>query len=76
MKQSIEEHRNRNDEEIAKKKAEIASSIDQNFRLQKDIELIQKHIDVLQKKIQDKVFVEKKSKKLLQLESKIETNKG
>jgi DNA repair exonuclease SbcCD ATPase subunit len=74
QKQSIEEHRNRNDEEIAKKKAEIASSIDQNFRLQKDIELIQKHIDVLQKKIQDKVSVEKKSKKLLQLESKIETN--
>ncbi len=74
QKQSIEEHRNRNDEEIAKKKAEIASSIDQNFRLQRDIELIQKHIDVLQKKIQDKVSVEKKSKKLLQLESKIETN--
>jgi DNA repair exonuclease SbcCD ATPase subunit len=74
QKQSIEEHRNRNDEEIAKKKAEIAASIDQNFRLQKDIELIQKHIDILQKKIQDKVSVEKKSKKLLQLESKIETN--
>jgi DNA repair exonuclease SbcCD ATPase subunit len=74
QKQSIEEHKNRNDEEIAKKKAEIAASIDQNFRLQKDIELIQKHIDVLQTKIQDKVSVEKKSKKLLQLESKIETN--
>jgi DNA repair exonuclease SbcCD ATPase subunit len=74
QKQSIEEHKNRNDEEIAKKKAEIASSIDQNFRLQRDIELIQKHIDVLQKKIQDKVSVERKSKKLLQLESKIETN--
>ena len=74
QKQSIEEHKNRNDEEIAKKKSEIASSIDQNFRLQRDIELIQKHIDVLQKKIQDKVSVERKSKKLLQLESKIETN--
>ena len=74
QKQSIEEHKTRNDEEIAKKKAEINSSIDQNFKLQKDIELIQKHIDVLQKKIDDKVSVEKKSKKLLQLESKIETN--
>jgi DNA repair exonuclease SbcCD ATPase subunit len=74
QKQSIEEHKTRNDEEIAKKKAEIASSIDQNFKLQKDIELIQKHIDVLQRKIQDKLSVEKKSKKLLQLESKIETN--
>jgi DNA repair exonuclease SbcCD ATPase subunit len=74
QKQSIEEHKSRNDEEIAKKKAEIASSIDQNFRLQRDIELIQKHIDVLQRKIQDKISIEKKSKKLLQLESKIETN--
>ena len=74
QKQSIEEHKTRNDEEIAKKKLEIASSIDQNFKLQRDIELIQKHIDVLQKKIEDKISVEKKSKKLLQLESKIETN--
>jgi DNA repair exonuclease SbcCD ATPase subunit len=74
QKQSIEEHKTRNDEEIAKKKLEIAASIDQNFKLQKDIELIQKHIDILQKKIEDKVSVEKKSKKLLQLESKIETN--
>jgi hypothetical protein len=74
QKESIEEHKNRNEEEITKKKVEIATSIDQNFKLQKDIELIQKHIDVLQKKIQDKLFVEKKSKKLLQLESKIETN--
>jgi len=74
QKQSIEEHKTRNDEEIAKKRTEITASIDQNFKLQKDIELIQKHIDVLQKKIQDKLSVEKKSKKLLQLESKIETN--
>ena len=74
QKQSIEDHKTRNDEEITKKKAEIASSIDQNFQLQKDIELIQKHINVLQKKIEDKISVEKKSKKLLQLESKIETN--
>ena len=74
QKQSIEEHKNRNEEEISKKKSEITDSIDQNFKLQKDIELIQKHIDVLQKKIQDKISVEKKSKKLLQLESKIETN--
>ena len=74
QKQSIEDHKTRNDEEIAKKKLEINSSIDQNFKLQRDIELIQKHIDALQKKIEDKLSVEKKSKKLLQLESKIETN--
>ena len=74
QKQSIEDHKNRNDEEIEKKKKEVTTSIDQTFTLQRDVELIQKHIDVLQKKIEDKLFVEKKSKKLLQLESKIETN--
>jgi len=74
QKQSIEEHKTRNDEEIEKKNQEIKQSIDQSFTLQKDIELIQKHIDVLQSKISDKLLVEKKSKKLLQLESKIETN--
>ena len=74
QKQSIEEHKNRNDEEIVKKRKEIATSIDQTFTLQRDIDLIQKHIDVLQKKIEDKISVERKSKKLLQLESKIETN--
>ena len=74
QKQSIEEHKNRNDEEIDKKKKEINTSIDQTFTLQRDIELIQKHIDALQKKVEDKLSVESKSKKLLQLESKIETN--
>jgi DNA repair exonuclease SbcCD ATPase subunit len=74
QKQSIEDHKNRNDVEIEKKKKEITASIDQTFTLQRDIELIQKHINVLQKKIEDKISVEKKSKKLLQLESKIETN--
>ena len=74
QKQSIEDHKIRNDVEIEKKKKEIATSIDQTFTLQRDIELIQKHINVLHKKIEDKISVEKKSKKLLQLESKIETN--
>jgi DNA repair exonuclease SbcCD ATPase subunit len=74
VKTSIAEHQNRNTEEIEKKKQEVNQSIDQSFTIQRDIELIQKHIDVLQSKIADKLAVEKKSKKLLQLESKIETN--
>jgi len=74
QKQSIEEHKTRNDEEIEKKNKEVKQSIDQSFTLQRDIELIQKHINSLQSKIVDRVLVEKKSKKLLQLESKIETN--
>ena len=74
QKQSIEEHKNRNDEEIEKKKSEISKSVMQNIKLNHDIELVQKHIDILQKKIADKLSLEKKSRKLLQLESKIETN--
>jgi len=73
QKQSIEEHKNRSDEEIAKKRKEIADSVDQIFTLEKNVELIQKHIDVLQSKIADQMSVQKKSSKLLQLESKLES---
>jgi DNA repair exonuclease SbcCD ATPase subunit len=73
QKQNIEEHKTRSDTEIEKKKKEVNDSIDQNFTLQKDISLIQKHIDVLQSKIQDKLNIEKKSTKLIQLESKLES---
>jgi len=73
QKQNIEEHKTRSDTEIEKKKKEINDSIDQNFTLQRDIDLIQKHIDVLQSKIQDKLSIEKKSTKLIQLESKLES---
>jgi DNA repair exonuclease SbcCD ATPase subunit len=73
QKQSIEEHKNRSDEEIAKKRKEIADSVDQIFTLEKNVELIQKHIDVLQSKIADQMSVQKKSSKLLHLESKLES---
>ena len=73
QKQSIEEHKKHNEVEIEKKKNEVRQSIDQNFQLQKNIELIQKHIDVLNSKINDKLSTEKKSSKLLQLESKLES---
>lgn len=74
QKQSIEEHKTRSEEEIDKKRKEVNNSIDQIFTLQRDVDLIQKHIDVLQNKTADKLSMENKSKKLLQLESKIETN--
>jgi DNA repair exonuclease SbcCD ATPase subunit len=73
QKQSIEEHKNRSETEIEKKRKEVNESIDQSFTLQKNVELIQKHIDVLQSRIQDKLTTEKKSAKLLQLESKLES---
>jgi DNA repair exonuclease SbcCD ATPase subunit len=73
QKESIEEHRKHNDAEIEKKKSEIRASIDQTFTLQRDIELIQKHINVLQSKIADQMAIQRKSAKLVQLESKLET---
>jgi len=73
QKQNIEEHKKHNQSEIEKKKKDVADSVNQIFTLQKDIGLIQKHIDVLQSKIADKLAVETKSSKLLQLESKLES---
>jgi DNA repair exonuclease SbcCD ATPase subunit len=74
QKESIEEHKKHNDAEIEKKRVEIANSQNQIVSTNNNISLIQKHIGVLQKKIEDKLSVENKSKKLLQLESKIENN--
>ena len=73
QKEAIEESKKHNDAEIEKKKKEVNESIDQNFTLQKDIELIQKHIDVLNKKISDKLSIEKKLNQCIQLESKLES---
>jgi DNA repair exonuclease SbcCD ATPase subunit len=73
QKQAIEEHKKHNDTEIEKKKLEITESISQIEKTTNAIELIQKHIDVLNKKIADHESVERKTKKLIQLESKLET---
>jgi DNA repair exonuclease SbcCD ATPase subunit len=73
QKQSIEEHKTRSEEEINKKKKEMSESVMQIIKLNKDIELIQKHIDVLQSKISDQMAIQKKSAKLLQLEAKLES---
>jgi DNA repair exonuclease SbcCD ATPase subunit len=73
QKEAIEENKKHNDAEIEKKRKERVDSGIQVTKLVKDIELIQKHIDVLNSKISDKLATEKKSTKLLQLESKLET---
>ena len=73
QKHNIEEHKKHNDAEIDKKKKEIIESEQQIDKLNKEIVLINKHIDVMQNKISDKLLVEKKSSKLLQLESKLES---
>ena len=71
--QSIEEHKTRSDVEISKKQKEVTDSVDQIFTLERNIELIGKHITVLQSKVSDQVSVQKKSAKLLQLEAKLES---
>lgn len=73
QKEAIDEHKKHNDAEIDKKQKEIEESQGQIEKLNKDIDLIQKHINVLNSKIADKMATEKKSSKLLQLESKLET---
>lgn len=73
QKHNIDEAKKHNDAEIEKKKTEIENSEQQITKLNGDIVLIQKHIDVLQSKISDKLAMENKSSKLLQLESKLET---
>lgn len=74
QKQNIDEIKKHNADEIQKKKDELAENESLLIKLNKDIELIQKHIDVLYKKISDKETVATKSKKLVQLEAKLETN--
>jgi DNA repair exonuclease SbcCD ATPase subunit len=74
QKQNIEEHKKHTDDEIQKKTNEINVSLQHTETINKDINLIQKHIDALQKKIQDKISIETKSKKLLQIEAKLENN--
>ena len=74
QKQNIDEHKKHNDGEIKRKLDEIATSQLQNEHLSADVVIIQKHIDILQQKISDKLSVESKSKKMIQMESKLEAS--
>jgi DNA repair exonuclease SbcCD ATPase subunit len=73
QKQSIEEHKKLNDDEIQKKRKEIEESEAQCQKLGQDIALIQKHIDVLNSKVSDQMAIQKKSTKLVHFESKLES---
>ena len=75
QKQNIEEHKLANEEEVQRKRDEIVTNQSQLEQLALDNEKIQKHIDVLSKQIgNEKTSLEAKSKKLLQLETKVENN--
>ena len=73
QKQNIEEHRKHNEHEIEKKKSEISKSQSQADQLQNDIDIIQRHVDVLGKKISDEATIRTKNKKILQMESKLDS---
>lgn len=73
QKANIDEHKKHNDAEIERKKEEIKKSEDDIESLNKDIVLILKHVEVLQSKITDEASTQKKSAKLLALESKLES---
>lgn len=73
--QNIEDNKKINDEEIAKKQLEIQTSREQIAKLNNEVKLILKHVDVLSSKIGDKKDkLEKKSKNLFQIRGKVETN--
>jgi DNA repair exonuclease SbcCD ATPase subunit len=72
QKEALEEHKKHNDTEIEKKQKEISDSEKQITQWTKDIGLIQKHIDVLNSKISDQMAIQRKSGKLVQIESKLE----
>jgi len=74
QKKNIDEHKKHNDEEIERKLEEITTSQLQNERLLADGIIIQNHIDELQKQIDDKLSVESKSKKMIQMEAKLEAS--
>jgi DNA repair exonuclease SbcCD ATPase subunit len=73
QKQNIEEHKKHSSDEIEKKRGEVTTSEQQIEQLNIDIELIQKHIQSLLKRIADEKSVNDKSSKLIQLESKMES---
>jgi chromosome segregation ATPase len=71
---NIEENKKHNEIEIQKKRDELIENQENLDKLNKDIILIQKHINLLHSRIVDSEVMEKKNKKLFQLEAKVESN--
>jgi DNA repair exonuclease SbcCD ATPase subunit len=74
QKKFIADAQKNNKDLIEQKQKEYNEQLDSVKKLQKDSTLIQKHIDLLLKKVADEKAVKDKQKKLGQLETKIETN--
>jgi DNA repair exonuclease SbcCD ATPase subunit len=74
QKKFIADAQKNNKDLIDQKQKEYDEQLESVKKLQKDSTLIQKHIDLLLKKVADEKVVKDKQKKLGQLETKIETN--
>ena len=74
QKQNIEEHKKNYEAEIEKRTTELNKNEAFVTKTLKDLELIQRHIDVLTNKIADEATVTSKNTKLVTLESKLEDN--
>jgi DNA repair exonuclease SbcCD ATPase subunit len=74
QKENIQNQKRNNDDLINKKLEEIKSNEDRIEELNSDVQLINKHVDILKTKINDKTTVESKRKNLISIESKIEGN--
>lgn len=74
QKKFIEEAKRNNNEQVQKKQKEYTEQEAQVEKLQKDVTLMQRHVNILMSKIDDDAKVKDKQKKLGQLEAKIENN--
>lgn len=74
QKQNIEEHKKNSADEALKKQVEIETNNKFVEKTNKDILLIQKHIDILNKQISDEAIITDKNSKLLRIEAKLENN--
>jgi DNA repair exonuclease SbcCD ATPase subunit len=76
QKQNIEDHKTNSAAEIAKKREEIASNGIEIIKLKEDIDKIEKHVDIMLDSLRDRALTEQKSKKMIQIEAKFDSNKS
>ena len=76
QKQNIEDHKTNSAAEVAKKREEIAKNGVEIIKLKEDITKIEKHVDIMLDSLKDRASTEQKSKKMLQIEAKFESNKS
>lgn len=76
QKQNIEDHKKNSAAEIAKKREEIASNGIEIIKLKEDIAKIEKHVDIMLDSLKDRASTEQKSKKMIQIEAKFDSNKS